>query len=101
MPGKGPRTLSELLQSGDIAKLRDEAAARRALTSQIKALLPEDEASHLVRAGTDSDGSLVLTMDSAVWAAKVRFRAEALGSRRVRVRVRPGDDSQSGMPGAS
>jgi hypothetical protein len=101
MAGHRPRTLAELLQSSDIAKLRDEAAARRELTTQIRALLPPDEASHLVHAGVDADDRLVLTMDSAVWAARVRFRAEALGAKRVRVRVRPGEEPQSGTPGAS
>lgn len=105
MSGNRPRTLAELLQSRDIAKLCDEAAARRELTGRIRALLPADEARHLVRVGTDAEGRLVLTMDSAVWAARVRFRTEALGAPRVRVRVGPGeappDAPQSGTPGAS
>lgn len=89
MPVKGPRTLAELLQSGDMAHLRREAAARRDFLADIKALLPADEASHLVAASTDAAGRLVLSMDSAAWAARVRYRARELGRDRVRVRVTP------------
>jgi hypothetical protein len=80
------------LQSGDIGRLRDEAAARRAFLEDIKALLPADEARHLVAASTDPAGRLVLSMDSAAWAARVRYRARELGRDRVRVRVMPRRD---------
>ena len=89
MPTKGPRSLGELLQSGDIGRLRGEAAARREFLAEIKALLPPDEADHVVTAGTDRRGRLVLGVDSAVWAARVRYRTRELGSDDVRVRVVP------------
>jgi len=89
MRDKGPRTLADLLQSGDIARLKGEASARREFLAEIKALLPPDEGSHLVAASTDAAGRLVLSMDSAVWAARVRYRARELGRDSVRVRVAP------------
>jgi hypothetical protein len=94
MAVKGPRTLAELLQSGDIAQLRREAAARRDFLADIKALLPPGEAGHLVAASTDAAGRLVLSMDSAAWAARVRYRARELGRDRVRVRVMPRRNDQ-------
>lgn len=89
MTFKGPKSLADLLQSGDIAKLRLEAAARRDFTAELKLLLPADEASHLVAASTNAAGQLVLSMDSAAWAARVRYRARELGRENVRVRVAP------------
>ena len=89
MPHSGPKSLAELLQSGGIAKLQREAAARRDFTADLKRLLPPEEASHLVAASTDAAGRLVLSMDSAAWAARVRYRARELGRENVRVRVVP------------
>jgi hypothetical protein len=89
MSSKGPKSLADLLQSGGVAKLQREAAARRDFTAELKLLLPADEASHLVAASTDAAGRLVLSMDSAAWAARVRYRARELGRDDIRVRVAP------------
>jgi hypothetical protein len=89
MRAKGPRSLGELLRSGDIGRLATEAAERGRFLSEIRALLPPDEASHLVTASTDDAGALVLGMDTAAWAARVRYRAHELGWKSVRVRVVP------------
>jgi hypothetical protein len=58
-------------------------------TGQIRKLLPPDEATHLVSAATDSDGELVLVMDSPSWAARVRYSLEKLPNPRVRIKVVP------------
>jgi hypothetical protein len=92
MPPKGPRSIADLLHSGDIAGLRREAAARREFVEDIWLLLPPDEASHLVAASTDAAGRLILSMDSAAWAARVRYRATELGRADIRVRVVPSPD---------
>jgi hypothetical protein len=89
MPGEGPRRLADLLQAGRLGQLGREAAQRRELVEDLRTLLPEEEAAHLVAASTDADGRLVLSMDSASWAARVRYRARDLGRDEIRVRVLP------------
>ena len=88
-PDGRPRALAELLKSGDLGKLEREAAARRTFLADIKSLLPSEEAQHLVAASTDAKGRLVLSLDSAAWAARVRYRARELGHGDIRVRVVP------------
>ncbi len=89
MTNKRPRSLAELLKTGNLADLAAEARRRESLTERIRGLLPTAEAAHLVAASTADTGELVLTMDSSVWAARVRYRAEDLGAERLRVRVLP------------
>lgn len=107
-----PHSLSELLDTGDLADLATEARNRASLTARIRALLPTDEAAHLVAASLNEAGELLLMMDSSAWAARVRYRADELGATRLRVRVLPpsghsggrsGDHpgDQSGNPGTS
>jgi hypothetical protein len=81
--------LADLLQSGDMAKLLSQAAERRRLVTEVKASLPADEAEHVVSASTDAEGRLIVGVDSAVWAARVRYRAGELGRDDVQVRVVP------------
>jgi len=89
MTVKQPRSLAELLKTKALANLAAEASRREGLTERIRALLPVDEAAHLVAANTTDTGELVLMMDSSVWAARVRYRAEDLSADRLRVRVLP------------
>ena len=89
MGTKDPRSLADLLHSGNLGELAAEAQRRRGLTDRVRALLPADEAAHLVSASTDSEGELVLVMDASVWAARVRYRAESLGRDRIKVKVIP------------
>lgn len=88
MKSNGPRSLGDLLESDSLRKLAEQGRQRRELTARIRAALPPDEAGHLVAAELGSGGELMLTMDSPVWAARVRYRAQGLGSR-VKVRVLP------------
>jgi hypothetical protein len=78
-----------LLQSGDIGKLLSQAAERRRLAAEVRALLPAEEALHVVSASTDAAGRLVVGVDSAAWAARVRYRVRELGRDAVDVRVVP------------
>jgi len=87
--GDSPRKLAEILGTGRLARLGREAERRRATTERVRAQLPPDEAEHLVSASDGEDGELVLVMDSALWAARVRYRAAELGVARLRVRVLP------------
>jgi hypothetical protein len=87
MTRSGPRSLAELLQFGDISKLKAEAARRRSLMADVKAALPEGEAAHVVSANIDSEGRLIVAMDSAAWAARLHYLATELLGHRVRVKV--------------
>jgi Dna[CI] antecedent, DciA len=89
MTDKSPRSLAEVLATGRLGALGREAEQRRTTTERIRLLLPPDEAEHLVTASTNPAGELVLVMDSAVWAARVRYRGEELGVARLWVRVLP------------
>jgi hypothetical protein len=89
MSGRGPKPLSELLQSGDIGRLAEQARARNTLTEQVKSMLSASEAEHLIGARRAADGQLVIAMDSAAWAARVRYRAKELWRDKVRVKVVP------------
>ncbi len=86
--------------TGNLADITAEARRREGLTERIRRLLPVDEAAHLVAASTTDSGELVLMMDSSVWAARVRYRAEDLGAQRLRVRVLP-QIAQPDKPGTS
>lgn len=90
-PAKPIRSLADLLAGGELGALAAEARRRRDLTAEIRALLPAEMAPHLVTAGTTRAGELVLTMDTSVWAARVRYHAEQLGGggRPVKVKVQP------------
>lgn len=89
MATKDPQALADLLRAGPLGELAAEAQRRRGLTERIRALLPADEAAHLVSASTDSEGELVLVMDASAWAARVRYRAKQLGRDRIMVKVLP------------
>ncbi len=105
-----PKSLSELLAGGNLGSLAREARRRSALTERVRAVLSADESAHLVSAGLNDAGELVIVMDSAAWAARVRYHADSLSSvtdgnaaagsrirRRIRVKVSPG----AGQPGTS
>ena len=92
MRANRPRSVAELLNSGTIERLAREARRRRTLVSEVRALLPVDEAAHLVSADFDDAGFLVLGMDSAAWAARVRCAYPELAGRQLRVRVVPREE---------
>jgi hypothetical protein len=87
MSAGGPRRISDLLQFGDIGRLKAEAAARRELAGRVRALLPPQEAEHVVSAHLDAEGRLVVGMDSAAWAARLRYSTRELLGKPVMVQV--------------
>jgi hypothetical protein len=87
MSAGGPRRLGDLLQFGDIGRLKTEAAGRRELAAQVRVELPPDDAAHVVSAHLDAEGRLVVGMDSAAWAARLRYSTTELLGKTVRVRV--------------
>jgi hypothetical protein len=84
-----PRRLSELMNGGPLARVMREADRRRMETVRIRALLPPEEAAHVVSAATNEAGELVLVMDAPVWAARVRYCLRQLPNANVRIRVSP------------
>lgn len=89
MSSNGPKALVDLLGAGSLENLTNRTRQHRELTAEIRAALPADEAEHLVLAQIGTQGELILTMDSAAWAARVRYRAGQLGRRAVKVKVLP------------
>jgi hypothetical protein len=87
MSAGGPRRIGDLLQFGDIGRLKAEAAGRRELAVQVRAELPPQESVHVVSAHIDDDGQLVVGMDSAAWAARLRYSTGELLGKPLRVRV--------------
>jgi hypothetical protein len=102
MSPSGPRKLGDLLLSGDSSGLATEAAERRELAARVRAGLAADEAAHVVSARIDEAGRLVVGMDSAAWAARLRYSRSELLGRPLRVRVGiPGETAQSASDGTS
>jgi hypothetical protein len=89
MTRKEPTAVADLMSRGRLGDLAREAQRRRAVADRVRAQLPPEEAEHLVGASTTETGELVLVMDSPVWAARVRYRAEELGAKQLRVKVVP------------
>jgi hypothetical protein len=84
-----PRHLSELMTEGPLARVLREAKRRQMETVRVRALLPTDEAAHLVSAATNESGELVLVMDTPAWAARVRYCVAGLSGGVVKIRVLP------------
>ena len=83
------RSLDELLSGGELAGLVAGARERSALTQAVRALLPPEEARQVAAAHWDAEGTLVLSVRSGAWAARLRYRQNELGAGRVRIRVTP------------
>jgi len=86
---KEPRRLADWLTQGSLGTLAREAERRQSATTEIRKLLPAEEAGHLVSAAPNDAGELVIVMDSPSWAARVRYAVENLPSLRVRIKVVP------------
>jgi hypothetical protein len=86
---KEPRRLADWLTEGSLGALAREAERRRSTTTEIRNLLPAEEAAHLVSAAANHAGELVIVMDSPSWAARVRYALESLPNQRVRIKVVP------------
>lgn len=94
---KAPQ-LKDLLAAGagGLAPVLARAARLEALTARVVAALPPDVAGHIIAVSAGQKG-LVVTVDSAAWAARLRFMEnevrEAAGpdisAEKFVVRVRP------------
>ncbi|KPK58263.1 MAG: hypothetical protein AMJ59_15750 [Gammaproteobacteria bacterium SG8_31] len=99
MSGDKPVLLKNLLAgSGGLSGIVERAAATDRLARCVQSALPREVAGHVV--GTNVRGDrLVVIVDGAAWAARVRFEAAAIRRllaelqeieiSRVSVRVRP------------
>ena len=94
MVNKPTRIDSVLSRSTALADLARTAEKRAASGIRIVDRLPPDIKSHVVSAGVHED-RLRVTLDSPVWAARLRFHAPELGEllaelgvERLEVRVR-------------
>ena len=97
-----PTRLKDLLSrgAGGLGRVLARASELEALTARVTAALPAAEAEHVVAVSAGEHG-LVLTVDSAAWAARLRFMEnevrEAVGPDlapgKFVVRVRPPSDT--------
>jgi hypothetical protein len=95
-----PTLLGDLLTGSRLAELVSRARDVESLHKQIKDLLPRDIAAHITGASR-SEETVVVFVDSAAWATRVRFEAPELlkwlsprfdgAVDRVQVRVRPAE----------
>ena len=91
MTANRPRSIGQMLQSGEVSAILAEVEERRGLRARVRAELPPAEAEHVVSAHIDDAGRLVIGVDSAAWAARLRYTVSSLLGREARVRVaRPG-----------
>lgn len=97
-PGK-PELLKDLLTGrGGLSGLVERAAATDQLARCVQSALPREVAPHVVGANLRAD-RVVVIVDGAAWAARVRFESAAIRKvlaaareievSRVMVRVRP------------
>ena len=84
-----PRRLADCLRRGRLTELLRESDRRRTATAAILKQLPAEESAHVVSAAPNSDGVLVIVMDSPSWAARVRYCLDALPYERVKIKVLP------------
>jgi hypothetical protein len=87
MKSNDPRSIGDLLQSGDISRLANEAADRRRLAARVRSELPPAESEHVVSAHIDENGDLVIGMDSPAWAARLRYATDQLLGMNLKVRT--------------
>ena len=93
-----PKLLKDLLAGNDLSQLVTRAREAGELDARVRALLPEALAAHVTGAVLHVD-TVVVLVDSAAWASRLRFHAPELVARlaprydgavtRVRVKVRP------------
>lgn len=91
---------------GTVAQLIREARDRGGLLEEVRAVLPEDAAVRCMAAVLDH-GHLRLTVDSPVWASRVRYMGREIGRRlgargtavdRVTVQAEPPRSAAPGYP---
>jgi hypothetical protein len=94
----GPKSLAELLSSGPAAlqDLAHRAAEHAGLTEALRRGLPPVAGERITMATLESDGTLVVSVDSSAWANRLRYeeatilrlcRAIRPDAKNVRLRV--------------
>jgi hypothetical protein len=93
-----PRLLRDLLAGNDLSRLVLRAQQASELDARVRTLLPDDLGRHVTGAVLHDD-TVVILVDSAAWASRIRFHApelvQSLSPRydgvvaRIRVKVRP------------
>jgi len=74
-----PAKLAALLESGDhsLGRLLARARDLEALTIKVREALAEPESGHIVAVSLNTE-ELVVTVDAAAWAARLRFSETAI-----------------------
>jgi hypothetical protein len=75
-PGR-PKSLKDLLAGSSLSRIVEQAAETDVLTRRVQALLPPEVSPHVLGANL-RERRLVVLVDAAVWAARVRFETAAL-----------------------
>jgi hypothetical protein len=93
-----PRLLKDLLAGNDLSRLVERAREAGELDARVRALLPAEMGFHVTGAVLHDD-TVVVLVDSAAWACRLRFHGPDLAKnlaprydgavKRVRVKVRP------------
>jgi len=104
MKARDPRSLAQIMAGSERLRALDQSRQTRAAWTQAaQQWLPGDIAPHLVAATLDRAGTLVLSFDSAAWAARSRYlEREILAAaadaaiKAIRVRVHPRGGRPSG-----
>ena len=89
-----------MLSGADLSRLVERAREAGELDARVRTLLPDGLGAHVTGAAFHAaDGEVVVLVDSAAWASRIRFHAPELVAqlaprfdgavRRVRVKVRP------------
>jgi len=89
-----------LLSGSDLSRLVERAREAGELDARVRSLLPEGLGEHVTGAAFhQTEGEVVVLVDSAAWASRIRFHAPELVAQlaprydgavtRVRVKVRP------------
>lgn len=72
-----PRSLADILAGTSVAGLARRAAATDKLARRVRSALPREVGAHVIGANLRGN-RLVVIVDGAVWAARVRFELDAL-----------------------
>ena len=84
----GPLQPLSAVLSGRVADLETRALQSFKLTDVVRAALPEPEKNHVLSASYRED-ELVISTDSAMWTARIRYLEESIREGLIRVGEKP------------
>ena len=77
--GNGPRGLGELIAANNpLGALARAASSRLDLADCVRSLLPPTQAAAVTACNLRADGTLVVTVGSPEWAARLRFETSVI-----------------------